>query len=77
MDSFPWWLSISNLGQGRLLAFVFGDATVAKEGSFEYLSVARKAVERYGRPEAYYVDRHKIFRFVEHRGVHRRYLHLD
>jgi hypothetical protein len=44
-----------------------------KEGSFEHLSVARKAVERYGRPEAYYVDQHKIFRFVEHHGVHVRY----
>jgi hypothetical protein len=45
----------------------------AKEGSFEHLSVARKAVERYGRPEAFYVDQHKIFRFVEHQGVHVRY----
>jgi hypothetical protein len=44
-----------------------------KEGSFEHLCVARKGVERYGRPEAYYVDQHKIFRFVEHHGVHVRY----
>lgn len=44
-----------------------------KEGSFEHLSVVRAAVERYGRPEAYYVDQHKIFRFVEHHGVHVRY----
>lgn len=44
-----------------------------KEGSFEHLCVVRKAVERYGRPEAYYVDQHKIFRFVEHQGIHVRY----
>jgi hypothetical protein len=44
-----------------------------KEGSFEHLTVARKSVERYGRPQAYYVDQHKIFRFVEHHGVHVQY----
>ena len=44
-----------------------------EEGSFEHLSVARKAIERYGRPEAYYVDQDKIFRFVEHHGVPVRY----
>lgn len=44
-----------------------------KEGSFEHLTVARKSVERYGRPQAYYVDQHKIFRFVQHHGVHVHY----
>lgn len=44
-----------------------------KEGSFEHLEVTRRTVERYGRPLAYYVDQHKIFRFVEHHGVHVRY----
>jgi len=44
-----------------------------REGSFEHLEVARQTMERYGRPLAYYVDQHKIFRFVEHHGVHVRY----
>ena len=35
--------------------------------------MARKTVRRYGRPLASYVDQHKIFRFVEHNGVHVRY----
>ena len=45
----------------------------AKESSFVHLMIARRSVERYGRPQAYYVDQHKIFRFVEHQGVHVRY----
>ena len=44
-----------------------------KERSFEHLTVARKSVERYGRPQAYYVDQHKIFRFVQHHSVHVQY----
>lgn len=49
-----------------------------REGSFEHPEVARKTVEHYGRPLAYYVDQHKIFRFVEHHGVNVRYaLGLD
>lgn len=47
---------------------------IEREGSFEHLEVARRAVERYGRALAYYVDQHSIFRFVEHHGVHVRYL---
>jgi len=46
----------------------------SREGSFEHLEVARQTIERYGRPLAYYVDQHKIFRFVEHRSVHVRYV---
>ncbi|MCX7975151.1 MAG: hypothetical protein N3B16_11750 [Candidatus Aminicenantes bacterium] len=30
-------------------------------------------MELYGRPQAYYVDQHKIFRFVDHQGVHVHY----
>jgi len=49
-----------------------------REGSFQHLQVARQTIEHYGRPLAYYVDQHKIFRFVEHHGVHVRYtLHAD
>jgi hypothetical protein len=44
-----------------------------KETSYGHLEVVRSAVERYGRPQAYYVDQHKIFRFVEHQGIHVQY----
>jgi hypothetical protein len=55
-----------------------GAQLVEREGSFEHLEVVRKTVEHYGRPLAYYVDQHSIFRFVEHRGVHVRYaLRID
>jgi len=50
-----------------------GAQIVENEGSFEHLQVARNTVERYGRPLAYYVDQHSIFRFVEHHGVHVHY----
>lgn len=44
-----------------------------KETAYGHLQVIRSAVERYGRPQAYYVDQHKIFRFVEHRSIHVQY----
>lgn len=44
-----------------------------KESVYGHLQVVRTAIERYGRPQAYYVDQHKIFRFVEHHGVHVQY----
>lgn len=49
-----------------------------KETTYAHLQVARKAVEKYGLPQAYYVDQHKIFRFVDHHGIHVHYrLGLD
>jgi len=33
------------------------------ESAWEHISLARKVFERYGRPLAYYVDRHSIFKF--------------
>ena len=50
-----------------------GAKLMENESSFEHLQVARKTVEKYGRPLAYYVDRHSIFYFGEHQGVHVRY----
>jgi len=50
-----------------------GAQLIEREGSSEHLEVARRAVERYCRSLAYYVDQHSIFRFVEHHGVHVRY----
>ena len=35
---------------------------------------AHGTLERYGRTLAYYVNRHSIFRFVDHHGMHVRYL---
>jgi hypothetical protein len=51
-----------------------GAQLIERGGIFEHLEVARRTVERYGRALAYYVDQHSIFRFVEHHGVHVRYL---
>jgi hypothetical protein len=50
-----------------------GGQLVEKEGAYAHLATARQAIERYGRPLAYYVDQNKVFRFVEHQGVHVRY----
>jgi hypothetical protein len=50
-----------------------GGQLVEKEGAYAHLVTARQAIERYGRPLAYYVDQNKVFRFVEHQGVHVRY----
>lgn len=44
-----------------------------KETAYGHLQEIRSALEHYGRPQAYYVDQHKIFRFVEHRSIHVRY----
>ena len=52
---------------------VVGASIVDRETSWEHLKIVRQAVERFGRPLAYYVDQHSIFRFVEHHGVHVRY----
>jgi len=55
-----------------------GAQLVERESSYEHLETVRNTVEEYGLPLAYYVDQHKIFRFVEHRGVHVKYaLGLD
>lgn len=44
-----------------------------KETAYGHLQAIRSALERYGRPQAYYVDQHKLFRFVEHRSIHVQY----
>ncbi len=51
-----------------------GAQLLEKEGSYEHLETVRNTVEQYGLPLAYYVDQHKIFRFVQHRGVHVKYV---
>jgi transposase InsO family protein len=50
-----------------------GSHLAERETSFAHLLTARRTVEQYGRPQAYYVDQNKVFRFVEHQGVHVRY----
>jgi transposase InsO family protein len=52
---------------------VVGGRLVERETSWEHLQVARKTIETFGLPLAYYVDQHSIFRFVGHQGVHVRY----
>ena len=51
-----------------------GAQLVEIEGSYEHLETTRQTVEKYGRPLAYYLHQNKIFRFVEHHGVHVRYV---
>jgi transposase InsO family protein len=46
---------------------------VPAETSWEHLLTVQEAVRRYGRPLAYYVDNHSIFRYVVHQGRHARY----
>jgi len=46
---------------------------VAAETSWEHLLAVQEAVLRYGRPLAYYVDNHSIFRYVVHQSPHVRY----
>ncbi|MGB7295089.1 MAG: hypothetical protein WBC70_05815 [Candidatus Aminicenantales bacterium] len=53
--------------------FFIGGRLVEKESSFGHLETARRTIEQYGRPEAYYLDQNKVFRFVEYHGMHVRY----
>jgi transposase InsO family protein len=46
---------------------------VPSETSWEHLLAVKEAVVRYGRPLAYYVDNHSIFRFVVHQSRHKPY----
>ncbi|MDH3258680.1 MAG: hypothetical protein OEM19_04365 [Deltaproteobacteria bacterium] len=52
---------------------VVGGRIVPSESTWDHLVLARSTVERYGRPLAYYVDNHSIFRYVQHMGVHYTY----
>jgi hypothetical protein len=54
--------------------FFVGFQLAEKEGSFAHGETARRTIEHYGRPQAYDVDQNKVFRFVEHHGVHVRYM---
>lgn len=70
------WLPLTNSFNDLILTKddhsrkVIGRKLVERETSFDHLSVARKTVEDYGLPLAYYVDEHSIFRFVKHKGIH-------
>lgn len=49
---------------------IVGGKLVEKENAFEHLSVARRAIENYGIPLSYYVDKHSLFKFVRYGGIH-------
>lgn len=53
---------------------VLGGRIVRAESTWEHFVLTRKVIERYGRPLAYYVDNHSIFRYVERTGIHYKYL---
>jgi len=54
---------------------VVGAQLVEQDTAWEHLQVAKATVQTYGRALAYYVDQHRIFRYVAHAGLHHR-LHL-
>jgi transposase InsO family protein len=47
---------------------VVGALLVPRETSWTHLQVVRQTVHAYGRPLAYYVDHHSIFRWVTHQS---------
>jgi len=53
---------------------VLGAIVLEKETTASHLSLTRQVIEKYGLPFAYYVDNHSIFRFVERKGRHYRYI---
>lgn len=53
---------------------VLGGKIVEDESTWEHLSLTRGMIERYGKPLAYYVDNHSIFRFVGYTSRHYKYL---
>jgi len=70
------WLPLTNSFSDLILTKddysrkVVGRRLIERERSFDHLLVARKTVEDYTLPLAYYVDEHSIFRFVKHKGIH-------
>jgi len=79
-DSSPHvWLPLTQRQQSLILTQddysrrVVGARLVERESAWHHLQVARVTVEEVGRPLAYYVDNHSIFRYVGYTGRHYRY----
>jgi len=53
---------------------VLGGRIVRAESTWEHLVLTRGIIGRYGRPLAYYVDNHSIFRYVGYSSRHYKYL---
>lgn len=53
---------------------VVGGRIVGIESTWEHFVLTRGIIEGYGRPLAYYVDNHSIFRFVGYTSRHYKYL---
>lgn len=53
---------------------VVGGKIVEEESSWDHLILTRGVIERYGRPLAYYVDNHSIFRYVGYTSRHYKYI---
>jgi hypothetical protein len=47
---------------------VVGAVLVPRESSWAHMALGRQTVLAYGRPLAYYVDNHSIFRWVTHQS---------
>lgn len=74
------WLPLTGRRQALILTEddysrkVLGARIADVESTWEHLSLSRKVIERYGRPLAYYVDNHSIFRHVGYTSRHYKYL---
>lgn len=53
---------------------IVGNSLVEIETTWAHMCVAKETIEEYGIPLAYYVDKHSIFKFVEHKGIHVHYI---
>jgi len=65
------WLILTEDDYSRV---VVGGKLVEEESSWDHLLLTREVVQRYGRPLAYYVDNHSIFRYVGYTSRHYRYV---
>jgi hypothetical protein len=74
------WLPLTGRKQWLILTeddysrAVVGGKLVEEESSWDHLVLTRGVVERYGRPLAYYVDNHSIFRYVGYTSRHYQYV---
>jgi len=74
------WLPLTKKYQKLILTIddysrrIVGSLLVEKETSWAHICVVRATIKRYGLPLAYYVDKHSIFKFCEHKGVHVKYI---
>lgn len=74
------WLPLTGKKQALILTEddysrkVVGGRIVRAESTWEHLLLTRGVIQQHGRPLAYYVDNHSIFRYVGYTSRHYKYL---